>query len=77
MHPGASVSGLYFSHPQARYFAVDMIGRDQVESYAVRKGMPAREVERRSPPTWRTTPTDFARGSTSLTRPAIDSCGQL
>jgi 5-methyltetrahydrofolate--homocysteine methyltransferase len=46
MHPGASVSGLYFSHPQARYFAVDMIARDQVESYAARKGMPLREVER-------------------------------
>ena len=39
MYPGASVSGLYFSHPQARYFAVDMITRDQVESYAKRKGM--------------------------------------
>ncbi len=46
MHPGASVSGLYFSHPQARYFAVDMIARDQVESYAARKGMPVREAER-------------------------------
>ena len=46
MHPGASVSGLYFAHPQARYFAVDMITRDQVESYAARKGMPLREVER-------------------------------
>ena len=46
MHPGASVSGLYFSHPQARYFAVDMITRDQVENYAARKGMPLREVER-------------------------------
>ncbi len=46
MHPGASVSGLYFSHPQARYFAVDMITRDQVESYAARKGTTVREVER-------------------------------
>ncbi len=46
MYPGASVSGLYFSHPQARYFAVDMITRDQVENYAKRKGMTVREVER-------------------------------
>ncbi len=40
MWPGASVSGLYFAHPEARYFAVDMITRDQVEGYARRKGMP-------------------------------------
>jgi 5-methyltetrahydrofolate--homocysteine methyltransferase len=46
MYPAASVSGLYFSHPQASYFAVDMITRDQVERYAERKGMPLREVER-------------------------------
>ncbi|HUQ70427.1 MAG TPA: vitamin B12 dependent-methionine synthase activation domain-containing protein, partial [Planctomycetaceae bacterium] len=46
MHPAASVSGLYFAHPQARYFAVDKLTRDQVEDYARRKGMPLREVER-------------------------------
>jgi 5-methyltetrahydrofolate--homocysteine methyltransferase len=46
MHPAASVSGLYFSHPEARYFAVDLITKDQVEDYARRKNMPAREVER-------------------------------
>jgi 5-methyltetrahydrofolate--homocysteine methyltransferase len=46
MHPAASVSGLYFAHPGARYFAVDMITRDQVEHYANRKGMPVPEVER-------------------------------
>ncbi|GIW79189.1 MAG: methionine synthase [Gemmatales bacterium] len=46
MHPAASVSGLYFSHPEARYFAVDMITRDQVENYAARKQMPIKEVER-------------------------------
>jgi 5-methyltetrahydrofolate--homocysteine methyltransferase len=46
MHPAASVSGLYFAHPQARYFAVDLITRDQVESYAERKGMARSEVER-------------------------------
>jgi 5-methyltetrahydrofolate--homocysteine methyltransferase len=46
MHPAASVSGLYFSHPEARYFAVDMITREQVESYAKRKGITLREAER-------------------------------
>jgi 5-methyltetrahydrofolate--homocysteine methyltransferase len=46
MYPAASVSGLYVSHPEARYFAVDLITKDQVESYAARKGMPVAEVER-------------------------------
>jgi 5-methyltetrahydrofolate--homocysteine methyltransferase len=46
MWPAASVSGLYFSHPDARYFAVDLITREQVEDYARRKGMPLKEVER-------------------------------
>jgi 5-methyltetrahydrofolate--homocysteine methyltransferase len=46
MTPAASVSGLYFAHPQARYFTVGRIGRDQVESYAARKGVGVEEVER-------------------------------
>ena len=46
MAPAASVSGLYFSHPQAKYFNVGRIGRDQAESYASRKGVPLEEVER-------------------------------
>ena len=46
MMPAASVSGLYFAHPESRYFAVDRITRDQVESYAARKGMPVAEIER-------------------------------
>ena len=46
MTPAASVSGLYFSHSESRYFAVDRITRDQVEAYAVRKGMPVKDVER-------------------------------
>jgi 5-methyltetrahydrofolate--homocysteine methyltransferase len=40
------VSGLYFAHPQATYFAVDLVTRDQVENYAARKKMPRAEVER-------------------------------
>jgi 5-methyltetrahydrofolate--homocysteine methyltransferase len=46
MWPAASVSGLYFAHPKARYFSVDRITREQVESYAARKNMPLAEVER-------------------------------
>jgi 5-methyltetrahydrofolate--homocysteine methyltransferase len=46
MMPAASVSGLYFAHPQARYFTVGRIGQDQVADYARRKGMDIGEVER-------------------------------
>ncbi|MDE2361982.1 MAG: methionine synthase [Hyphomicrobiales bacterium] len=46
MWPGSSVSGLYFSHPQAHYFGVAKVERDQVEDYAQRKGMSVSEVER-------------------------------
>jgi 5-methyltetrahydrofolate--homocysteine methyltransferase len=46
MTPPAAVSGIYLHHPQARYFAVGRIGRDQVEDYAGRKGLPAGEVGR-------------------------------
>ncbi|MDL1890586.1 methionine synthase, partial [Nitrospirales bacterium NOB] len=46
MFPAASVSGLYFAHPQAKYFAVGKINRDQVEDYAARKGLSVAEVER-------------------------------
>ncbi|RIK83863.1 MAG: methionine synthase [Planctomycetota bacterium] len=46
MHPAASVSGLYFAHPQARYFAVDRISREQVEDYARRKRMTIEDIER-------------------------------
>jgi 5-methyltetrahydrofolate--homocysteine methyltransferase len=46
MWPGSSVSGLYFAHPESRYFSLGKIGRDQVEDYAMRKGMTVAEVER-------------------------------
>ena len=46
MTPASSVSGLYFGHPEARYFAVGPLGKDQVEDYATRKGMAVSEVER-------------------------------
>ncbi|MBZ5733963.1 methionine synthase [Nocardioides sp. TRM66260-LWL] len=46
MWPGASVSGFYFSHPQAQYFVVGRLGRDQVADYAERKGWSLQEAER-------------------------------
>ena len=46
MWPGASVSGLYFAAPNAKYFGVGKIGRDQIQDYQVRKGLPLEEVER-------------------------------
>jgi len=47
MHPGASVSGLYFNHPQARYFGISTdLGKDQIEDYAARKGMTLAATEK-------------------------------
>ena len=46
MWPGSSVSGLYFAHPQSRYFSLGKIERDQVVDYSERKGMSRAEVER-------------------------------
>ena len=46
MMPPASVSGLYLSHPQAKYFNVGRIGRDQLEDYARRQGKTIEEAER-------------------------------
>jgi 5-methyltetrahydrofolate--homocysteine methyltransferase len=46
MWPGSSVSGLYFAHPESRYFSLGKIDRDQVADYAQRKGMSVAEVER-------------------------------
>ncbi len=46
MYPAASVSGYYFAHPEAKYFGISKIGRDQVADYAIRKGMDLEEVEK-------------------------------
>ena len=46
MVPTAAVSGIYFANPESRYFAVAKLARDQVESYAERKGMTLAEAER-------------------------------
>ncbi len=45
MTPAASVSGIYLAHPDVRYFSVGRIGRDQLEDYAARKGLPVGEAE--------------------------------
>ncbi|EWM11202.1 methionine synthase [Kutzneria sp. 744] len=46
MTPAASVSGIIFAHPEAKYFTVGRLGRDQIEDYARRRNMPVAEVER-------------------------------
>jgi 5-methyltetrahydrofolate--homocysteine methyltransferase len=46
MIPASSISGLYLSHPIAKYFVLGKIERDQVEDYARRKGLEVKEVER-------------------------------
>src|SRR5690606_10432832 len=46
MTPGAAVSGIYLGHPQARYFNLGLVGKDQVEDYAARRRMSVTEVER-------------------------------
>ncbi len=46
MWPGSSICGLYFAHPESRYFSLGKIGRDQVEDYAQRKHMTLEEAER-------------------------------
>ena len=45
--PAASVSGIYFAHPEARYFSVGRLARDQVEDYAQRQGIAVDEAEAR------------------------------
>jgi 5-methyltetrahydrofolate--homocysteine methyltransferase len=61
MWPGASVCGLYFSHPEAHYFGVGKIERDQVEDYAERKGWSVREAERWLAPVLNYDPLAIAR----------------
>jgi 5-methyltetrahydrofolate--homocysteine methyltransferase len=63
MWPGSSVSGLYLAHPDAYYFGVAKVERDQVEDYAARKAMPAREVERWLGPILNYTTAPFAEAA--------------
>ncbi len=61
MWPGASVCGLYFSHPEAHYFGVGKIERDQVEDYAARKGWTVAEAEKWLAPVLNYDPLALAR----------------
>jgi 5-methyltetrahydrofolate--homocysteine methyltransferase len=60
MWPGSSVSGLYFAHPQAHYFGVGKLGRDQVLDYQRRKGMTLRAVEKWLAPYLNYEPAEFS-----------------
>jgi 5-methyltetrahydrofolate--homocysteine methyltransferase len=46
MHPASSVCGLYFAHPESKYFAVGKLGKDQILDYQARKAMPLEEIEK-------------------------------
>jgi 5-methyltetrahydrofolate--homocysteine methyltransferase len=59
MWPGSSVSGLYFAHPDSKYFAVGKLGRDQLLDYHPRKGMTLQEVERWLGPYLNYNPDDY------------------
>jgi len=63
MWPGASVCGLYFSHPQSHYFGVGKIERDQVEDYAARKGWSVPEAQKWLAPVLNYDPTNAARAA--------------
>ncbi|MDD9949564.1 MAG: methionine synthase [candidate division Zixibacteria bacterium] len=65
MDPPPSVAGLYFGHPEARYFNVGKIGRDQVEDYARRKRMTVESIERWLAPNLDYEPVDGVGGTTS------------
>ena len=62
MTPPASVSGLYFAHPESHYFGVGKIDRDQVEDYARRKGWDLATAERWLAPILNYDPDQAARG---------------
>ncbi|MBI4193505.1 MAG: methionine synthase [Betaproteobacteria bacterium] len=77
MHPASSVSGFYFSHPRSQYFAVGRIGRDQVEDYARRKGVPVEEAERWLAPYLAYEPASEARkGGRSAEREGVRAGGR-
>jgi 5-methyltetrahydrofolate--homocysteine methyltransferase len=77
MWPGASVSGLYFAHPEAKYFAVGKIGRDQVLYYHLRKQMDLRAVERWLGPYLNYEPDSASPVQSPEARlPAACSCGR-
>jgi 5-methyltetrahydrofolate--homocysteine methyltransferase len=74
MDPASSVSGFYFAHPDAKYFGVGMIGRDQVEDYSERKDMPIPAVEKWLAPSLSYDPDKIAAAPISR-EPAACGCG--
>ena len=70
MWPGASVSGLYFAHPQSKYFAINKIGRDQSLDYHLRKGVALQEVEK-----WLGPYLDYEPAQTQTPSAASCACG--
>ena len=71
MWPGSSVSGLYLAHPDAHYFGVAKVERDQVEDYAARKGMSVPEVERWLSPILNYEPALLCGDGGGVRRPAL------
>ena len=70
MHPASSVSGLYFAHPEAKYFGVGMINRDQVEDYARRKGMDVATMEK-----WLSPSLSYDPAKLPAAAPTSTNCG--
>jgi 5-methyltetrahydrofolate--homocysteine methyltransferase len=70
MWPGSSVSGLYFAHPDSKYFAVGKLGRDQILDYHLRKGMTVQEIEK-----WLGPYLNYDPPKTSTTAATACACG--
>jgi 5-methyltetrahydrofolate--homocysteine methyltransferase len=70
MYPASSVSGLYFAHPESKYFGVGMINRDQVEDYARRKGFDIPTMEK-----WLASSLGYDPAKVVSTAPAASGCG--
>ena len=75
MHPASSVSGFYFAHPEAKYFGVGMINRDQVEDYARRKGFDIATVEKWMAPSLSYDPDKVAPAPPAPSAPTNCGCG--
>src|SRR6266567_6430922 len=70
MWPGSSVSGLYFAHPESKYFAVGKLGRDQMLDYHLRKGMTLQEIEK-----WLGPYLNYEPAKAATTSSAACACG--
>jgi len=66
MFPASSVSGHYFNHPEAKYFAVGKLAKDQVDDYSIHKGQPLTETEK-----WLAHYLDYSSFAEKNQRPAL------